>query len=590
MKVTLKSIMICAFSICSFIPSIVYAQDSEGETVTVDGANYYTEMPVRFFSTYNDIGERLGFYSAGGWQLKLSGLDVESNLRKDDKKRWADELCENYIYPECLKILNKNSENATISFVLGILNFIGIPNSNRSKTTNFLDPDVKKSKYFVSRAADLELPEALNFRALMNDVDWGAAIDDDNFKEPSSVELDLKAAIGKNYNPAKLNLAALYMDRKKYDEARVIYEDLSKNEMAEGNIALGVIYLAGYGVSRDFVKAREYFSKALSKNSAMGKKVAYNLGMMYFAGHGGSVDYKLARQWVGYAASTTDKLELAVAALPRIDQARQAAADKVKLAVAATAMTDQEKQNHTKIMAAIDALRPGESVQIRVPARPSPSGKTGPRYDPNCKLQYIELKEAERTIPTTTDIYVVRVPANIVSQGKDLSEPFFGIDHYQQYFVSKANAYATFSEKSNSGKPAMTCKVERNNSKRGFSELCKNNYTGVEFEPNQGLGTSLDKNGNVNETTCSYCIEDKSGKKFSIGRRPGKTFDMDRLSQYNSSNFRKIVDENGRWSGAIATYSFGYWRGYQGNADFVSTRTVQDGYSCSFNPPPSFNF
>ena len=65
MKNTLKSIMICACSIYSFIPSIVYAQDTEGETVTVDGANYYTEMPVRFFLNYNDIGERLGFYSAG---------------------------------------------------------------------------------------------------------------------------------------------------------------------------------------------------------------------------------------------------------------------------------------------------------------------------------------------------------------------------------------------------------------------------------------------------------------------------------------------------------------------------------------------
>jgi hypothetical protein len=52
MKNNLKSIMICAFSIYSFIPSIVYAQDSEGETVTVDGANYYTEMPVRFFSLW----------------------------------------------------------------------------------------------------------------------------------------------------------------------------------------------------------------------------------------------------------------------------------------------------------------------------------------------------------------------------------------------------------------------------------------------------------------------------------------------------------------------------------------------------------
>lgn len=595
MKSTLKTIMICACSIYSFFPSIVYAQASEGETVTIDGANYYTEMPVRFFLNYNDIGERLGFYSAGGWQLKSSGLDVESNLRKDDQKRWSDELCESYIYPECLKILNNNSKNATISFVLGILNFTGILHSNRSKNTNFLDPDVEKSKYFVNRAADMGLPDALNFRALMNGVDWGKALDQDDFQEPPSVELDLKAAVGKNYNPAKLNLAALYMDRKKYDEARVIYEDLSKNEMAEGDIALGVIYLAGYGVSRDFVKAREYFSEALTKNSAMGKKVSYNLGMMYFKGHGGSVDYKLASQWVGYAASTNDKLELAVAALPRIDQARQAAADKLKLAVAAPPMTDREKQNHTQITAAIDALRPGVGkVVIKVPARPISPVQTNPRYNPKCPEQYIEQDKNNKS-NLKFDIYVKRLPYSVVI-GTPAIRYEFELDFRLRDFTEKVDPRSTYVEQKKQKQPTIACMVQ---GQQGVQ--CENPSVGIWYNPYQGSGLKIDKFGSQSSVNCDrwgynkcFLIMDKSGLLFAYDLLNkdafGNFWKVGTAAGGVPNGWIKIIDERGNWNGSMALYEFLFWRRINNDFDFIVVRSERNDFYCSYNPPPKFDF
>jgi TPR repeat protein len=323
MKNFFKSIITFACSIYFIFPEISYAKKYEEETVTVDGAVYIAEPPTRFFSNYNKIGENLQF--RGGYQFEWVGLDIESNLRENDKKRWDDELCDGYIYPECLKILNDNNENSTVSFVLGLLNFTGIPHSATSAFSpkpNFLDHDVEKSKFFVNRAADLGLPEALNFRALLDSVDWGKALDVDISQIPPSVEQDLKAAVRKDNFAAKLNLAGLYMDRGSYAEAKVIYEDLSTgHRMAEADYALGIIYLAGYGVPSNYAKARERFVSALfgKKEGDAGPEAYYNLGMMNFKGLGGVVDLNLARTYVTQAANK--EIEPAIAALARIDEA-----------------------------------------------------------------------------------------------------------------------------------------------------------------------------------------------------------------------------------------------------------------------------
>jgi TPR repeat protein len=324
MKKPLKSILICTFATYSISHSSAYAQDSAHDTTEIDGATYYTDYVYRLFPRYNENGEKFLIGSIAGSDGGFSniGIDIEKTLSEDDKQKWQDELCYLYIYPECLKILNENKQNHTISLVLGLLNFSGIPHSNRFKATNFLDPDLKQARNLIEYAADSGLPEALNIRAVMKAIDWGSALRDELSDMPSLMEPDLKAAADKGYQPAMLNLAGLYMTMKRYEEAKLIFEELSNNGMAEANFALGVIYLTGHGAPRDLVKAREYFGKAapVGRNSIY-KEASYNLGMMYFYGHGGNIDYKLARRWVGNATSSSDKLDLAVAALPRIDQA-----------------------------------------------------------------------------------------------------------------------------------------------------------------------------------------------------------------------------------------------------------------------------
>lgn len=574
MKISKRASLLISATLLCFMSSPAAASSGKEEYVDIGGESFFVGLPHRFFPVFDKQGELLRFGAIAGSEIGFSsiGLDVQGNLSISDKEKWNEELCSRYIFPACLEILQGNRQNPTISFVLALGYFSGIPNSNRFIKSNFLDPDLAKSKELIDRAANGGLPEALNFRALMASLDWGKADPDAvGYSLPPSVEGDLEAAAGKKYRPAMLNLAGIYMDQKKYSDARRIYEellaedsdDIRRSLKLEASYALGIIYLAGYGVQSDAAKARAFFEETVPglRNSRIPAEVAYNLGMMQYRGLGGEVDYKSAHDSMRSAAN--EKLPLAVAALPRIDKARR---------------TEQS------VMAAMADLRPGDgrSVQIIVPARPSQAAQTDPRYNPDCDLQYIEAERPGRyddsPIPSTTDIYVVRVPANKVSP-----------DFQAGYFVSKANPYLTFSNQYNSEKPVVTCKREISNSKRGFSEICTNNYTGTEFEPSQGLGYSIDKNGNVSQIDCGYCIQDKSGKNFNIGRRLGDIFNK-KLRSYNSSNFRKIVDTDGRWRGAVATYSFEYWRGYQGNVDFLVTRTVQNGYFCSFNAPPSFNF
>ena len=62
---------------------------------------------------------------------------------------------------------------------------------------------------------------------------------------------------------------------------------------------LGVLYADGKGVSRDYVKARQWYEKAAAQGDAMAK---YNLGLIYAQGQGVPKDYDQAQQWVEKAA------------------------------------------------------------------------------------------------------------------------------------------------------------------------------------------------------------------------------------------------------------------------------------------------
>jgi TPR repeat protein len=64
-------------------------------------------------------------------------------------------------------------------------------------------------------------------------------------------------------------------------------------------LELGGLYENGYGVDRDYGKAREWYQKAADKGNAY---AMYNLGGLYENGNGVAQDYGKAREWYQKAA------------------------------------------------------------------------------------------------------------------------------------------------------------------------------------------------------------------------------------------------------------------------------------------------
>src|SRR5699024_3584817 len=62
---------------------------------------------------------------------------------------------------------------------------------------------------------------------------------------------------------------------------------------------MGVIYDRGYGVERNYDKARIWYEKAAAQGDA---EAAHNLGVMYHEGHGVPVNDKRAVYWFRKAA------------------------------------------------------------------------------------------------------------------------------------------------------------------------------------------------------------------------------------------------------------------------------------------------
>ncbi len=74
---------------------------------------------------------------------------------------------------------------------------------------------------------------------------------------------------------------------------------LAEQGNANAQYNMGVIYDEGYGVERDYAKAREWYKKAAAQNYA---KAEHNLGVMYQEGHGVQADSAAAARWFKRAA------------------------------------------------------------------------------------------------------------------------------------------------------------------------------------------------------------------------------------------------------------------------------------------------
>lgn len=66
---------------------------------------------------------------------------------------------------------------------------------------------------------------------------------------------------------------------------------------------LGVMYFSGNGISQDYQKAFEWFSKAAPQGDIQAQ---YSLGFMYHQGQGVAQNYAKAAQWYSQAAEQND--------------------------------------------------------------------------------------------------------------------------------------------------------------------------------------------------------------------------------------------------------------------------------------------
>lgn len=82
-------------------------------------------------------------------------------------------------------------------------------------------------------------------------------------------------------------------------------EKLANNGDADAQYDIGTKYEFGFGVERNYQKAREWHHKAAQQGHEGSQ---YRLGNLYYLGKGGNKDYLLAKNWYKKAASQGNSL------------------------------------------------------------------------------------------------------------------------------------------------------------------------------------------------------------------------------------------------------------------------------------------
>ena len=89
------------------------------------------------------------------------------------------------------------------------------------------------------------------------------------------------------------------MDDDTKKEAFAVFKTGAEHGNATAMYNIGVFYQKGYGVPRDYAKAREWYEKAAAKDNEL---AMHNLGALFANGLGVPQDYTKARVWYGKAA------------------------------------------------------------------------------------------------------------------------------------------------------------------------------------------------------------------------------------------------------------------------------------------------
>ena len=103
---------------------------------------------------------------------------------------------------------------------------------------------------------------------------------------------------------AQSNLGLMYVKgqgvTRDYAEAVKWYRKAAEQGLAEAQYNLGQMYYKGQGVTRDYAEAVKWFRKAAEQGLAAAQ---YNLGVMYRKGEGVTRDYEKAYIWFARAAA-----------------------------------------------------------------------------------------------------------------------------------------------------------------------------------------------------------------------------------------------------------------------------------------------
>lgn len=153
------------------------------------------------------------------------------------------------------------------------------------------------------------------------------------------------------------------------DDGRAVLErvrPLAEQGNPNAQYNLGVIYDRGYGVERNYDKARTWYKKAAAQDYA---KAAHNLGVMYQKGHGVPANDERAAQWFKKAAKLGEPAaqnNLAVMYAEGIGVERNLPLAVVWMARAARAGNDSAIENLPRIVAEFPKTTiDGNNVNVR---------------------------------------------------------------------------------------------------------------------------------------------------------------------------------------------------------------------------------
>lgn len=113
----------------------------------------------------------------------------------------------------------------------------------------------------------------------------------------------LQRSVDSDYPEGKHNLAAIFIDKNKYEEAKDLLESAIDDGYTYSLHYLGLIYFNGWGVPVNYCKAKEIFEISIQHNN---NKSYYPLSKMLIEGLCGETDLELGFRYAFKSANVND--------------------------------------------------------------------------------------------------------------------------------------------------------------------------------------------------------------------------------------------------------------------------------------------